>query len=204
MELKDGKIVATEEEIKILQSETGKSFLKDKGLEVEKVVEKDIPMTDEKVQEYLKKNGSLMDKIANGIRTSFLAKKLGKEEKDITSDMLGKDLILKDDMKVFEEQAIKEAVALGLSGVKNSELLLGQVDYTKLTWNNGKLDGFTEALTELKEKYPDFFTQEQWSKTPPPLPPNNPKKITLEDFNKMSQVEKSKLTDEQLNEILRG
>ncbi len=204
MELKDGKIVVTEEEIKILQSETGKSFLKEKGLEVEKVVEKDIPMTDEKVQEYLKKNGSLMDKIANGIRISFLAKKLGKEEKDITSDMLGKDLILKDDMKSFEEQAIKEAVALGLSGVKNSELLLGQVDYTKLSWNNGKLEGFAEALTGLKEKYPDFFTKEHGSNTPAPLPENNPKKITLEDFNKMTQAEKSKLTDEQLNEILRG
>lgn len=203
MELKDGKIIVSEEEIKALQSAEGRAFLQEQGLEVEKIVEKEVPLNDDKVQDYLKKNGSLMDKVANGIRTTFLAKKLGKEEKDITGDLLGKELMLKDDLKAFEQQAIKEAVALGLQGVKDSELLLGQVDYEKLSWKDGKLEGFNEVVTGLKEKYPHFFSREKPSTTPPPLNKNTGTQVTYDDFLRMTKEEKSKLSDEQINELLK-
>lgn len=205
MELKDGKIIATEEEIKCLKSSEGKAFLTEKGLEVEKIVEKDIPLNDEKVQEYLKKNGSLMDKIGNGIRTSFLAKKLGLEEKDVTGDMLGKDLMLKDDLKAFEDKAIKTAVSMGFRGVKHGELLLGQVDYSKLSLKDGNLEGFDTMLEGLKGKYPDMFSEKDpKSKTPPPFGEN--KTVTKEDFKTMSCQERSLLhsTNKELYDVLTG
>ena len=82
-------------------------------------------------------------------------------------------------------------------------MLVNAVDFSKLDIKDGKITGFDEQVANFKTTYPDLFN-DKGSTTPPPLPPNNENsKVTYDDFLKMDDVEKSKLTDEQLKEILR-
>ena len=82
-------------------------------------------------------------------------------------------------------------------------MLVNAVDFSKLDIKDGKITGFDEQVANFKTTYPDLFN-EKVSITPPSLPPNNGNsKVKYEDFIKMSDVEKAKLTDEQLKEILR-
>ena len=82
-------------------------------------------------------------------------------------------------------------------------MLVNAVDFSKLDIKDGKITGFDEQVANFKTTYPDLFN-EKGSTTPPTLPPNNGNsKVKYEDFLKMNDVEKSKLTDEQLKEILR-
>lgn len=202
MELKDGKIIISDEEKKILESNEGKKWLTDNKFMIETVKEIEKPLTSETVTEFISKNQSLSDKLYNDNATKFLKTKLGDK---ITSDDLGKEIVLKSEFDNFKNETIKTAVNFGLSAIspKYSSMLVNAVDYSKLDIKDGKITGFDEQVANFKTTYPDLFN-EKGSSTPPPLPPNDRhSKVTYDDFLKMSEVEKSKLTDDELKQILR-
>lgn len=202
MELKDGKIIITDEEKKILGSNEGKQWLTDNKFMIETVKEIEKPLTDEIVTEYIKRNQKISDRLYNDNATKFLKTKLGDK---VTSDDLGKEIVLKSEFDNFKNETIKTAVNFGLSAIspKYANMLVNAVDYSKLDVKDGEIVGFKEQIEAFKNTYPDLFN-EKGSSTPAPLPPNNGhSKVTYDDFLKMSEVEKAKLTDEQLKEILR-
>lgn len=202
MELKDGKIIISDEEKKMLGSNEGKQWLTDNKFMIETVKEIEKPLTAEAVTEFISKNQSLSDKLYNDNATKFLKTKLGDK---ITSDDLGKEIVLKSEFDNFKNETIKTAVNFGLSAIspKYANMLVNAVDYSKLDVKDGEIVGFKEQIEAFKNTYPDLFN-EKGSSTPAPLPPNNGhSKVTYDDFLKMSEVEKAKLTDEQLKEILR-
>lgn len=202
MELKDGKLIISDEEKKMLGSNEGKKWLTDNKFMIETVKEIEKPLTAETVTEFISKNQSLSDKLYNDNATKFLKTKLGDK---ITSDDLGKEIVLKSEFDNFKNETIKTAVSFGLGAIspKYSSMLVNAVDFSKLDIKDGKITGFDEQVANFKTTYPDLFS-EKGSTTPPPLPPNEGNsKVKYEDFIKMSDVEKSKLTDEQLKEILR-
>ncbi|WP_314811852.1 phage scaffolding protein [Fusobacterium pseudoperiodonticum] len=202
MELKDGKIIISDEEKKILESNEGKKWLTDNKFMIETVKEIEKPLTAETVTEFISKNQSLSDKLYNDNATKFLKTKLGDK---ITSDDLGKEIVLKSEFDNFKNETIKTAVNFGLSAIspKYSSMLVNAVDYSKLDIKDGKITGFDEQVANFKTTYPDLFN-EKGSTTPPPLPPNDGhSKVTYDDFLKMSEAEKAKLTDDELKQILR-
>lgn len=202
MELKDGKIIITDEEKKILESNEGKKWLTDNKFMIETVKEIEKPLTDDVVTEYIKKNQKISDRLYNDNATKFLKTKLGDK---ITSDDLGKEIVLKSEFDNFKNETIKTAVNFGLSAIspKYSSMLVNAVDYSKLDIKDGKIIGFDEQVANFKTTYPDLFN-EKGSTTPPPLPPNDGhSKVTYDDFLKMSEAEKAKLTDDELKQILR-
>lgn len=202
MELKDGKIIISDEEKKILESNEGKKWLTDNKFMIETVKEIEKPLTAETVTEFISKNQSLSDKLYNDNATKFLKTKLGDK---ITSDDLGKEIVLKSEFDNFKNETIKTAVNFGLSAIspKYSSMLVNAVDYSKLDIKDGKITGFDEQVANFKTTYPDLFN-EKGSSTPPPLPPNDGhSKVTYDDFLKMSEAEKAKLTDDELKQILR-
>lgn len=202
MELKDGKIIITDEEKKILESNEGKKWLTDNKFMIETVKEIEKPLTDDVVTEYIKKNQKISDRLYNDDATKFLKTKLGDK---ITSDDLGKEIVLKSEFDNFKNETIKTAVNFGLSAIspKYSSMLVNAVDYSKLDIKDGKIIGFDEQVANFKTTYPDLFN-EKGSTTPPPLPPNDGhSKVTYDDFLKMSEAEKAKLTDDELKQILR-
>ena len=161
MELKDGVLILTDEEKKMLGSNEGKKWLTDNKFMIETVKEVDKPLTAEAVTNFISKNQSLSDKLYNDNAIKFLKSKLGDK---VTSDDLGKEIVFKNSFDDYKKEAIKTAVSFGLGAIFN----------------------------------------DKGSQTPPPLPPNNGNsKVKYEDFLKMSDLEKAKLTDEQLKEILR-
>jgi phage minor structural protein GP20 len=203
MELKDGVLILTDEEKKMLGSNEGKKWLTDNKFMIETVKEIEKPMTVEAVTEFISKNQSLSDKLYNDNATKFLKTKLGDK---ITSDDLGKEIVLKSEFDNFKNETIKTAVNFGLNAIspKYANMLSNTVDYSKLDVKDGEIVGFKEQIEALKNTYPDLFTDKTVTSTPAPLPPNNENsKVTYDDFVKMTDVEKSKLTDEQLKEILR-
>lgn len=202
MELKDGKIVISDEEKKILGSNEGKQWLADNKFMIETVKEIEKPLTAEAVTEFISKNQSLSDKLYNDNATKFLKTKLGDK---VTSDDLGKEIVLKSEFDNFKNETIKTAVNFGLSAIspKYSNMLVNAVDYSKLDVKDGEIVGFKEQIEAFKNTYPDLFN-EKGSSTPPPLPPNDGhSKVTYDDFLKMSEAEKAKLTDDELKQILR-
>ena len=202
MELKDGKLIISDEEKKILGSNEGKQWLTDNKFMIETVKEIEKPLTDEIVTEYIKKNQKISDRLYNDNATKFLKTKLGDK---ITSDDLGKEIVLKSEFDNFKNETIKTAVNFGLSAIspKYSSMLVNAVDYSKLDIKDGKITGFDEQVANFKTTYPDLFN-EKGSTTPPPLPPNDGhSKVTYDDFLKMSEAEKAKLTDDELKQILR-
>ena len=202
MELKDGVLILTDEEKKILGSNEGKKWLTDNKFMIETVKEVEKPITAETVINFISKNQSLSDKIYNDNAIKFLKSKLGDK---VTSDDLGKEIVFKNSFEDYKKEAIKTAAsfALGAISPKYSSMLVNAVDFSKLDIKDGKITGFDEQVANFKTTYPDLFS-EKGSTTPPPLPPNDGNsKVKYEDFIKMSDVEKSKLTDEQLKEILR-
>lgn len=203
MELKDGKIIITDEEKKILESNEGKKWLTDNKFMIETVKEIEKPLTDDVVTEYIKKNQKISDRLYNDNATKFLKTKLGDK---ITSDDLGKEIVLKSEFDNFKNETIKTAVNFGLSAIspKYSSMLVNTVDYSKLDVKDGEIVGFKEQIEALKNTYPDLFNDKTVTSTPAPLPANNGNsKVTYDDFLKMSEVEKSKLTDDELKQILR-
>ena len=203
MELKDGKIIITDEEKKILESNEGKKWLTDNKFMIETVKEIEKPLTDDVVTEYIKKNQKISDRLYNDNATKFLKTKLGDK---ITSDDLGKEIVLKSEFDNFKNETIKTAVNFGLSAIspKYSSMLVNAVDYSKLDVKDGEIVGFKEQIEAFKNTYPDLFNDKTVTSTPAPLPPNNGhSKVTYDDFLKMSEAEKAKLTDDELKQILR-
>ena len=203
MELKDGKLIITDEEKKILESNEGKKWLTDNKFMIETIKEVDKPITAEAVTNFISKNQSLSDKLYNDNATKFLKTKLGDK---ITSDDLGKEIVLKSEFDNFKNETIKTAVNFGLSAIspKYSSMLVNAVDYSKLDVKDGEIVGFKEQIETFKNTYPDLFNDKTVTSTPAPLPPNNGhSKVTYDDFLKMSEVEKAKLTDDELKQILR-
>lgn len=202
MELKDGKIIISDEEKKILSSNEGKQWLTDNKFMIETVKEIEKPLTAEAVTEFISKNQSLSDKLYNDNATKFLKTKLGDK---VTSDDLGKEIVLKSEFDNFKNETIKTAVNFGLSAIspKYANMLVNAVDYSKLDVKDGEIVGFKEQIEAFKNTYPDLFN-EKGSSTPPPLPTNDGySKVTYDDFLKMSEAEKAKLTDDELKQILR-
>ena len=202
MELKDGVLILTDEEKKMLGSNEGKKWLTDNKFMIETVKEVDKPITVDAVTNFISKNQSLSDKIYNDNAIKFLKSKLGDK---VTSDDLGKEIVFKNSFDDYKKEAIKTAVSFGLGAIspKYSSMLVNAVDFSKLDIKDGKITGFDEQVANFKTTYPDLFN-EKGSTTPQPLPPNDGNsKVKYEDFIKMSDAEKSKLTDEQLKEILR-
>lgn len=204
MELKDGKLIISDEEKTLLGSDEGKKWLTENKFitEVEKKVEVDKPLTDEIVKDYIAKNQGLSDKIYNENAMKFLKTKLGKEA---TIDDLGKEITFKDDLNKFKSEAIKTAVSVGLNAIapKHSKLLINAIDFTKLDIKDNSLVGFDDELNNLKTTYPDLF-KNIGSTTPQALPTNkNTGKITYEDFQKMTEAEKAKVSDEELKGMLK-
>lgn len=202
MELKDGKLIITDEEKKMLGSNEGKQWLTDNKFMIETVKEIEKPLTVEAVTEFISKNQSLSDKLYNDNATKFLKTKLGDK---VTSDDLGKEIVFKNSFEDYKKEAIKTAVSFGLGAIspKYSSMLVNAVDFSKLDIKDGKITGFDEQVANFKTTYPDLFN-EKGSTTPPPLPTNNGNsKVTYDDFLKMSEAEKAKLTDDELKQILR-
>ena len=203
MELKDGKIIISDEEKKILGSNEGKQWLTDNKFMIETVKEIEKPLTAEAVTEFISKNQSLSDKLYNDNATKFLKTKLGDK---VTSDDLGKEIVLKSEFDNFKNETIKTAVNFGLSAIspKYANMLVNAVDYSKLDVKDGEIVGFKEQIETFKNTYPDLFNDKTVTSTPAPLPPNNGhSKVTYDDFLKMSEIEKAKLTDDELKQILR-
>lgn len=203
MELKDGKIIISDEEKKILGSNEGKQWLADNKFMIETVKEIEKPLTDDVVTEYIKKNQKISDRLYNDNATKFLKTKLGDK---ITSDDLGKEIVLKSEFDNFKNETIKTAVNFGLSAIspKYANMLVNAVDYSKLDVKDGEIVGFKEQIEAFKNTYPDLFNDKTVTSTPAPLPPNNGhSKVTYDDFLKMSEAEKAKLTDDELKQILR-
>ena len=200
MELKDGVLILTDEEKKILGSDEGKKWLTDNKFMIETVKEVDKPITAEAVTNFISKNQSLSDKIYNDNAIKFLKSKLGDK---VTSDDLGKEIVFKNSFEDYKKEAIKTAVSFGLGAIspKYSSMLVNAVDFSKLDIKDGKITGFEVA--NFKTTYPDLFN-EKGSTTPPSLPSNQGNsKVKYEDFIKMSETEKAKLTDDELKQILR-
>nr|DAT65356.1 MAG TPA: minor structural protein [Caudoviricetes sp.] len=203
MELKDGKIIISDEEKKILGSNEGKQWLTDNKFMIETVKEIEKPLTDEVVTEYIKRNQKISDRLYNDNATKFLKTKLGDK---VTSDDLGKEIVLKSEFDNFKNETIKTAVNFGLSAIspKYANMLVNAVDYSKLDVKDGEIVGFKEQIEAFKNTYPDLFNDKTVTSTPAPLPPNNGhSKVTYDDFLKMSEAEKAKLTDDELKQILR-
>lgn len=203
MELKDGKIIISDEEKKILESNEGKKWLTDNKFMIETVKEIEKPLTDDVVTEYIKKNQKISDRLYNDNATKFLKTKLGDK---ITSDDLGKEIVLKSEFDNFKNETIKTAVNFGFSAIspKYANMLVNAVDYSKLDVKDGEIVGFKEQIEAFKNTYPDLFNDKTVTSTPAPLPPNNGhSKVTYDDFLKMSEAEKAKLTDDELKQILR-
>lgn len=203
MELKDGKIIISDEEKKILGSDEGKKWLTDNKFMIETIKEVDKPITAEAVTNFISKNQSLSDKIYNESAIKFLKSKLGDK---VTSDDLGKEIVLKSEFDNFKNETIKTAVNFGLSAIspKYANMLVNAVDYSKLDVKDGEIVGFKEQIEAFKNTYPDLFNDKTVTSTPVPLPPNNGhSKVTYDDFLKMSEAEKAKLTDDELKQILR-
>lgn len=203
MELKDGKIIISDEEKKILGSNEGKQWLTDNKFMIETVKEIEKPLTAEAVTEFISKNQSLSDRLYNDNATKFLKTKLGDK---VTSDDLGKEIVLKSEFDDFKNETIKTAVNFGLSAIspKYANMLVNAVDYSKLDVKDGEIVGFKEQIEAFKNTYPDLFNDKTVTSTPAPLPPNNGhSKVTYDDFLKMSEAEKAKLTDDELKQILR-
>lgn len=203
MELKDGKITISDEEKKILESNEGKKWLTDNKFMIETVKEIEKPLNDEVVTEYIKRNQKISDRLYNDNATKFLKTKLGDK---ITSDDLGKEIVLKSEFDNFKNETIKTAVNFGLSAIspKYANMLVNAVDYSKLDVKDGEIVGFKEQIEAFKNTYPDLFNDKTVTSTPAPLPPNNGhSKVTYDDFLKMSEAEKAKLTDDELKQILR-
>ncbi|MDY4011382.1 MAG: hypothetical protein SOY60_06920 [Fusobacterium gastrosuis] len=207
MELKDGKIVVSEEERNILNSKEGRDWLKENKIivEVEKKVEIEKPLTDEIVKDYISKSQGLSDKLYNDNSIKFLKTKLGK---DVTIDDLGKEITFKDELSKLKSEAIKTAVnvVLGAISPKHSKLLINAIDFSKLDIKDNNLTGFDDELNNLKTTYPDLFINKiSSSNTPPTLPNNNGgKNITKDDFKKMGYAERTELynTNKKLYEEL--
>ncbi len=171
-----GELPTPEAVIAFLKAEGNTNFLSENGfqttVEVEKNVEVEKPYTDEGVKAHIEGNQGLRDSLHNASVSKYLKKQLGVEE--VTPEMLGKPIVLAETI----EDHKKAAVATLLSKVKYGDLLGTKLDYSKISFGDGKIEGLEEQMGTLKEKYPDLFSTEPGAQiTPPGVPDNKEQKI---------------------------
>ena len=139
-----------QEVIDYLKKEENKEFLSKNGFmtEVEKQVK--TPLTDEEVKGYLAGKPDMAKEVGATAVQTFLKEKLGKE---VTEEELKQGLVLGGTL----ENIKKLAVGKILSGVKNGDLLMSKIDFSKIQFKEDKIEGLDEQLTSLKTQYKDLF-----------------------------------------------
>ncbi|WP_319371971.1 phage scaffolding protein [uncultured Ilyobacter sp.] len=181
-----------EQVLEFLGKEENKGFLKENGFqtEVEKIVEKPAEITVEAVEGFIGENQGLRDKLYNNHISKYLKKQLGVEE--VTPEMLGEKITFAKNIDTFKGKAIETALKLALKGAKHPELILGQVDKSKINFGDEGLTGIDEQVTGLKEKYPELFGEKKPTTpgTPPALPKGTKQKKSKEEINAMPMTER--------------
>ncbi|XGU46924.1 phage scaffolding protein [Fusobacterium necrophorum subsp. funduliforme] len=139
-----------QEVIDYLKKEENKDFLSKNGFvkEVEKQVK--TPLTDEEVKGYLAGKPEMTKQVGATAVQAFLKEKLGKE---VTEEDLKQGLVLGGTL----ENVKKLAVGKILSGVKYGELLMAKIDFSKIQFQEDKIEGLDEQLNSLKAQYKDLF-----------------------------------------------
>lgn len=187
-----------------LGKEENKGFLKENGfqteIEVEKKVEVHAQLSDDVVKNYIEGNQGLKDKMYNNNVTEFLKKRTGKEE--IKPEDLGAKLLFENDVNTQNEKYKNALIKANMAGVKNSELLIGQIDSSKINFNDGKLEGFDDQYAALKTKYPDMFETKPRD-TPPAGRGNQQVDLTYEQFEAMTPEERRGVSDETLDKLMK-
>lgn len=116
--------------------------------------------TDNGVMEYLAKSQPLTDKIYNENTKKFLAKKLGKDVKDIKDEDMGLELIPKSSLTEQSgkyQKRIKEYEIFKALGDK-ADLLNPHLDMDKITiMDDFTVKGLDEQVTGLKTKFASLF-----------------------------------------------
>lgn len=182
-----------------------RKFLEDLGLEKE-VIDKILDQNSQDIGVLKKQNETLEERVKQlgtdiETRDTQLGdlKKLGNPEE--LQRKLDEAIALNDSSKKEYEEKIANmkfdsAIEKALTGAKHIDLLSTKFDRTKLKLNDkDEVEGIEEQLKAIKESYKDLFTPEKNGKTPF----NNDDDftgITVEQFNKMSYSERTKLYSE--------
>lgn len=182
-----------------------RKFLEDLGLEKE-VIDKILDQNSQDIGVIKKQNETLeerVDQLNTDIKTRDTQledlKKLG-DPKEL-QEKLDEAIEQNDNSKREYEEKIANikfdsAIEKALTGAKHIDLLSTKFDRTKLKLNDkDEVEGIEEQLKAIKESYKDLFTPEKSGKSPA----NKDDEftgITVEQFNKMSYSERTKLYSE--------
>lgn len=180
----------TNEQIEYLKTSEGQTLLNDNGVmpefNLDKVVE-----TEEGLANVLKnpkiaseldrRNSVSFENFRNKTLVNYVPKeKLTEIETSYQSQL--------------NETKIGVEIEKALIGTKYPDLIASKIDKAALKLGENGVEGLTEQLTTLKEKYGDLFNVEPTPKKTPPAPNGNEVvKVTKEQFNKMNVAEKTKL-----------
>lgn len=131
------------------------------------------------------KMGAVIDYIMSQNGVDVEAIKTTSEEKIKTLTTENKDLKSKveefkdyDDLKKFKEETVEKAESakktefLKGQGCKHPELVIGNLDFTKATYDEEKktYTGLEDDMKSLKEKYGELFQEEQQQQRMDPNP----------------------------------
>lgn len=130
----------------------------------ETIKEVEAKYTDNGVMEYLAKSQPLTDKIYNENTKKFLAKKLGKDVKDIKDEDMGLELITKDSLAEqigkYEGRIKEYEISKALRD--KADLLKPHLDMNKITIGEDfTVKGLDEQVTGLKTKFAPLFEVEE-------------------------------------------
>lgn len=103
------------------------------------------------------------------------------------TDLQAKDAAIKNIEKKYLIQN-----KLAESGVKHSKLLMNEIDFEKISIENGNLLGFDPILEGLKTSYKDFFPEQQMSNNNS----NNDNQNTLNNHNSTNNTNNKDFEDE--------
>lgn len=171
--------------IEFLNKEENKGFLQQNGFQttVETTVEREVELTDERVQEFISKKPDLVKAYENQGISTFLKGKLGK---DITEDILNGGLVEASILDKVKKNVVGEVLKTNAY----ADLLIPKLDLTKIEISGEGITGLMEQLEVLKTSYPGLFGVE----TPPPgTPPLAKTKANDGEIAKIeSQIEELK------------
>lgn len=191
----------TNEQIEYLKSDEGQTLLNNNGVVTRFDLDKQIE-TEEGLANILKnpKIASELDRRNSvsfeNFRTKTLANYVPKEKLEEIENGYKSQIT---------ETKIGVEIEKALIGTKYPDLIASKIDKTTLKLGENGVEGLTEQLTALKEKYGDLFNVEPALKKTPPAPgSNNKTEITYEDYQKMSRAERKKVPEDVLNKILKS
>lgn len=171
--------------IEFLNKEENKGFLQQNGFQttVETTVEREVELTDERVQEFISKKPDLVKAYENQGISTFLKGKLGK---DITEDILNGGLVEASILDKVKKNVVGEVLKTNAY----ADLLIPKLDLTKIEVSGEGITGLVEQLEVLKTSYPGLFGVE----TPTPgTPPLTKTKVNDGEIAKIeSQIEELK------------